>query len=143
MKPGVAQRGFTLPELVVTLIILAIVSAVVMARLNPTSTDATWFHEQTRSAVRFAQKQAIAQRRSIYVVVAPAQISLCYDAACATPLSYLTRNESFVLAAPAGVLITSSTSPFSFNGLGQASAAVTLSVNGKPISVVAETGYVQ
>ena len=102
MKPGAAQRGFTLPELVVTLIILAIVSAVVMARLNPTSTDATWFHEQTRSAVRFAQKQAIAQRRSIYVVVAPAQISLCYDAACATPLSYLTRNESFVLAAPAG-----------------------------------------
>lgn len=143
MRTRQAPAGFTLIELVVTLAVLAIMSAVVLARLNPASTDATWFHEQAKSAVRFAQKQAVAQRRSIFVVVTSAQMSLCYDAACATPLRYLTRDEPFVISAPSGVVISSSVPSFSFNGLGQASVAASLSVNGKSISVVEETGYVQ
>jgi hypothetical protein len=58
-------------------------------------------------------------------------------------VSTLATGSAFVLTPPSGVILSASSSPFSFNGLGQASAAVTLSVNGRPVTVAAETGYVQ
>ena len=73
----------------------------------------------------------------------PNQLLLCYDAGCSIPVNSFTSNGPFKLTAPSGVILTASISPFSFNGLGQPSAAVTLSVNGSPITVSAETGYVQ
>jgi hypothetical protein len=41
------------------------------------------------------------------------------------------------------VTLSAAPNPFSFNGLGQPSAAATVSVNGKTVTVNAETGYVQ
>ena len=141
-----APRGFTLLELVTVILILGILAAVTAAGFNQKSIDQTWFFEQVKSALRYAQKTAIAQRRVIYVVLnasAPYQLSLCYDAACASPVSSLASSAAFVLTPPSAVILAASTSPFSFNGLGQPSAAVTLSVNGRPVTVSAETGYVQ
>jgi MSHA pilin protein MshC len=140
-----AARGFTLLELVTVIVVLGIIAVVTMANFNQTAIDRSWFLEQARSAVRYAQRTAIAQRRVIYVVVNPApnKLMLCYDAACASPVSTLSSSAGFVLTPPSGVILTASTSPFTFNGLGQPSAAVTLSVNGSPITVSAETGYVQ
>ncbi len=139
-------RGFTLLELVTVILILGILAAVTAASFNQKSIDQTWFLEQVKSAVRYAQKTAIAQRRVIYVKVnpsAPYQLSLCYDAACASPVSSLASSAAFVITPPSGVILVASTSTFNFNGLGQPSAAVTLTVNGRPVSVSAETGYVQ
>ena len=141
-----SARGFTLLELVTVILILGILAAVAAANFNQPSIDQTWFLEQVKAALRYAQKTAIAQRRVIYVSVgasAPYPLSLCYDAGCASPVSTLTSAGAFVLTPPSGVILTASTSPFSFNGLGQPSAAVTLAVNGRPLSVSAETGYVQ
>jgi len=140
------SRGFTLLELVTVILILGILAAVAAANFDQKSIDQTWFLEQVKSALRYAQKTAIAQRRLVYVAVnpsAPYQLSLCYDASCASPLNTLTTGSAFVLTPPSGVILSASSSPFSFNGLGQASAAVTLSVNGRSATVVAETGYVQ
>ena len=139
-------RGFTLLELVTVILILGILAAVTAANFNQKSIDQTWFLEQVKSGLRYAQKTAIAQRRMIYVSVnasAPYQLSLCYDAACASPVSSLASSAAFVLTPPSGVILTASVSPFSFNGLGQPSAAVTLAINGRPVTVSAETGYVQ
>ena len=139
-------RGFTLLELVTVILILGILAAVAAASFNQKSIDQTWFLEQVKSALRYAQKTAIAQRRLIYVSVnpsAPYQLSLCYDAACASPVSSLASSAAFVLTPPSGVILSASVSPFSFNGLGQPSAAATLAVNGRPVTVSAETGYVQ
>jgi len=139
-------RGFTLLELVTVILILGILAAVAAANFNQKSIDQTWFLEQVKSALRYAQKTAVAQRRLIYVAVnpsAPYQLSLCYDVGCASPVSTLATGAAFVLTPPNGVILSASSSPFSFNGLGQASAAVTLTVNGRPVTVVAETGYVQ
>ncbi len=140
-----AERGFTLLELVTVILILGILAAVSAASFNQKSIDQTWFLEQVKSALRYAQKTAIAQRRAIYVSVSPSpnQLLLCYDAGCSIPVSTLTSNGAFKLDAPSGVILTASSSPFSFNGLGQPSAAVTLAVNGRPVTVSAETGYVQ
>jgi MSHA pilin protein MshC len=116
------SRGFTLLELVTVILILGILAAVAAANFDQKSIDQTWFLEQVKSALRYAQKTAIAQRRLVYVAV---------------------NRSAFVLTPPSGVILSASSSPFSFNGLGQASAAVTLSVNGRSATVVAETGYVQ
>jgi MSHA pilin protein MshC len=134
--------GFTLMELVVSLVILGIVAALAIPYFSKTDTDVTWFHEQVRAAVRYAQKQAIAQRRTVYVCTSASDIRLGYDAACASLLQRLT-GEAALFAVPSGVSLSASASPFSFNPLGQPSAAVSLDVSGRAVSVAAETGYVQ
>jgi hypothetical protein len=74
--------------------------------------------------------------------VQPATLELCYDAGCASPLTHITTGAAYVLSAPGGVTL-SPTTTFSFNGLGQPSAALTLSVGGHLLNVTGETGYVR
>lgn len=139
--------GFTLAELVIVIVIAAILAAIAIPQFNLREIDATWFHEQVRSGVRYAQRTAIAQRRCVFVSVTATQLSLLYgDAACAvtaTPVTDLATNQAFVLTAPTGVTLGAAPNPFSFNGLGQPSAAASVSVDGKTVTVNAESGYVQ
>ena len=142
-----ASLGFSLMELIVVIVIAAILAAIAIPMFNPREIDATWFHEQVRSGVRYAQRTAVAQRRCVFVSVTPTQLSLLYgDASCAitaTPVRNLASNQPFILDAPTGVSLSAAPNPFSFNGLGQPSAAATVSVAGKSVVVNAETGYVQ
>jgi MSHA pilin protein MshC len=139
--------GFSLTELVIVIVIAAILAAFAIPRFNLREIDASWFHEQVRSGVRYAQRTAVAQRRCVFVSVAPTQLSLLYgDASCAitaAPVRDLATNQPFVLAAPTGVTLSAAPNPFGFNGLGQPSAAATVTVAGKAVVVNAETGYVQ
>lgn len=139
--------GFTLAELVIVIVIAAILAAVAIPQFNLREIDATWFHEQVRSGVRYAQRTAVAQRRCVFVSVTPTQLSLFYgDASCAitgTAVRDLASDQAFVLTAPTGIALSAAPNPFSFNGLGQPSSAATVGVAGKTIVVNAESGYVQ
>jgi MSHA pilin protein MshC len=145
MRSGV--QGFTLAELVIVIVIAAILAAVAIPQFNFREIDASWFHEQVRSGVRHAQRTAVAQRRCVFVSVTATQLSLLYgDASCAitaTAVREIARDQNFVLTAPAGVTLSAAPNPFSFNGLGQPSAAASVSVSGRTVTVNAETGYVQ
>jgi MSHA pilin protein MshC len=134
------NRGFSLMELVTVIVIAGILAAVVMPQFNQREIDSSWYYEQARAAVRYAQRQAVAQRRTVFVVVNPPSIQLCYDAACpgGPAVSDFATGAAYSVTAPAGVALTPLV--FSFNSLGQPSAGAPFFIG--PIEVEPETGYV-
>jgi MSHA pilin protein MshC len=140
-------RGYSLAELVIVIVIAAILAAIAIPQYNKPETDATWYHEQVRSAVRYAQRTAVAQRRCVFVQVVGAQVRLFYgDASCAitaTPVVQLWDGNPYALTAPTGLVLAAAPNPFRFNGLGQPSGGATVTVGARTVTVNAETGYVQ
>jgi MSHA pilin protein MshC len=137
-------RGYSLAELVIVIVITAIMAALAIPLFNQPQIDATWYHEQVRSGVRYAQRTAVAQRRQVFVLVeAGPRLALCYADPCGARVTELATGNDFLLNAPSGVALSISASPLSFNGLGQPSSGATVSVGGKTVTINAETGYVQ
>ena len=81
-----AQRGFTLPELVMAIAIMAILGALVGPRfMGSQAFETRGFFDEAQAVVRYAQKVAIAQRRLIVVCVAASEIRAISNANCAAP----------------------------------------------------------
>ncbi|GAB2902677.1 hypothetical protein GCM10027046_34820 [Uliginosibacterium flavum] len=153
-----SSSGFTLPELVITLVVIGIMAAVVVPRfVSQSEFDVFGVTEQTRSALRFAQKSAVAKRRNVCVTIDGNSLALTFgssfDASCigltctANPDNCLKNpgsGQPYVLPATAGISLTSAN--FSFDALGKPGGEQTLSVSGgtnaQTITVEAETGYV-
>lgn len=143
--------GFTLVEMIVVLVIVGVLAVAAIPRLlNTQDFEARGFHDQTLAALRYAQKAAIAQRRTVCVAVGASSVALTIvatagssDCTTATGLSGPTGGSPYTVTAPSGVSYASA-STFYFTSLGQPSAAQTFQVSGvaDSITVEAETGYV-
>jgi len=73
------QIGFTLVELIVVLIIIGILGAIGAVRyFDRRGFDSAGLAEQTRAALRFSQKLAIAQRRPIFTQFTGTTTALCF-----------------------------------------------------------------
>jgi len=142
--------GFTLVELVVVIMLAGILSAFAAVKLlDRGALDARGFADQLTSALQFAQKAAVAQRRLIYVSVdtVARRVQVCLDAGCTQRLT-APAGGALDITATSNVTLASSTAQFSFDGLGQPSfaAAQTMTPSGGDasftITIEATTGYV-
>jgi len=148
------QRGFTLVELIMTMVIVGIISAVAMPRFFDTNVfQSRGFADQVQASLRYAQKVAIAQRRNVcvaFTLPAPSTLTLTIASLsgaaspCDTNLALPAGGN--VLTAPAGIAFAALPAAFSFNGLGQpnpnATQTITIVGAANGITIETETGYV-
>lgn len=157
-----ASRGFTIIELIVVIMITGIMGVAVMSRFSDRGLfESRGFQDETQSLLRYAQKAAIAQRRTVCVRFSANQAWLTVrnaggDTACgahAGPTAAAPAGET-LLTGPTGVAPATATAgsatgysavpaAFYFDAAGRPSAGRTIAITGAdPVTVEAETGYV-
>jgi VCBS repeat-containing protein len=141
-------------ELVLVILIAGILSFIAIGRLNNTGeVNAHGFAEQVASTLRFAQEAAVAQRRLMYVNMnaATGLVNACLDSssACAQPLA-APGGGNLSVQAPGDVTLSTNSTQFSFDGLGQPSASTQIQIqvtssDGQQFTVTVEpsSGYVR
>lgn len=151
-SPLSGQRGFTLVELVIVMVIMAVIAALGMARFADREPFAVQgVADQLVSGLRVAQAMAVAQRRTVYIVIAstPPSMAVCLDAACTQPLT-TPAGDAIWLADATGLHLNAAAS-FNFGPDGVPSLASTLQLQllgdsgiatATTVTVEAGSGYV-
>lgn len=115
---------------------------------NATDFYARGFHDETLALLRYAQKTAIAQRRTVCVSFTVSSATLKVDsdgsAGCETDLTGPRGETPGRITARSGVRYSAQPAAVSFDALGRASNGQTLGVQGvgRSITVEAGSGYV-
>src|SRR3989344_1338492 len=137
------SKGFTLVELVATLVIIALIAAV----SGPLFFDINIFRQrgffdETLSAVRYAQKHAVATGFTLY---RPASVAACGTGPYNTPIADPSGNATtFTRTAPDGVMLDAQDFNFAPDGsAGFVPATITIGVGGSQFRVHRATGFVE
>lgn len=143
-------RGFTLVELVTIMIIVGILAVFAIPRMDTGDYHAVEFHDQTVAALRFAQKTAVSHRRLVCVSFPDAstlqlniEASLKTGACSAAALALLIPGSASNQLHSDSARFTALPAALNFDSQGRSGGALLEIEGAPPITVVAETGYVQ
>jgi MSHA pilin protein MshC len=153
LKP--LQKGFTIVELIAILVIAGVLAAVILPKMNAgTSFDERGFRDRVVAGLRYAQKSAIASRRTVCASFSspPASVAFAISTAngavnCAVG-NVLSGPEGnpLVVTATGNVTFVALPSDVVFDAGGRPASGAAISISGLPatlaITVEAETGYV-
>lgn len=150
------ESGFTIVELVAVMVITGIIAAIAAPRfIGVDAFDARGSHGTLVSALRYAQKTAIAQRRNVFVNINTTTRAVClgYTNDCSTAVIDPATQVAYAKTLSKNVAIGASTTPIGFDGLGKPvpNATATFTIQNvvvttealRTITVEAETGYVR
>lgn len=148
-------KGFTLIELVMVLVLLAVVAAVGLPKmLGLGGLPARGFHDQTLTLLRYAHKAAVAQRRMVCATFTSSSLSLTIDAdenastggnGCEGALAGPPGATNGFINAASGQQYQNFPGVIVFDPLGRPDAGQTVRVAGvgAPIIVEPATGFVR
>ncbi|GAB1392138.1 hypothetical protein MASR1M60_03010 [Rhodocyclaceae bacterium] len=138
-------------ELIVTMIIIGIMAIAVVPRMDLLrGFDEIGFRDQVKSALEYARKSAVAQRRNVHVTITNTIVAVNIasdipegaDAANFDRFLTLPGTNINNITAPPGVTLTPAVI-INFDPLGRPSTGAVITVSGAgTITVEAETGYV-
>lgn len=154
--PGPSRRwvqlGFTLIELIMVIVILGVLAVFAAPRIFDNSDfGGRGLHDETMALLRYGQKSAIAQRRTVCVAVNGTGITMTMFVANPAPATCTaaTAAQAPPLTPPfapkGGTGLAGPASPFQFTPLGstdQAAAVIITVANSTPITVEPGTGYI-
>jgi len=146
------QRGFTLTELIVTMIILGILAAYAVPRFSGRhGFESRGFADQMLTVLQDARRTAIAQHRWVCVEANGANVTVsraakASDTTCTISLPNPNANGNYELPVPSSVAPYSPTRVISFDPLGRHSGTTAFPINGLEgnfsLTIEGETGYV-
>jgi MSHA pilin protein MshC len=147
LRVGAEQRGFSLIELIMVMVIVGILAVVVLPRFFDVNVfKSRGFADQVQATLRYAQKEAIAQHRFVCVAFTTNSITLTINTTATCPggnLASLSGSTTTILTAnPTSITFTGIPTGFYFDALGKPSLSQTITIATYSIVIEAETGYV-
>jgi len=153
-----SERGFTLPELIVVLLLVGILAVTVMPKLGGIASfrDDGW-RDQIVAALHYGHKVAISHRRLVCADVGAAGVTLSIAAAnpatgCSTPLpgpdgqtlAADSKGGAPASISPAGTIYFQPSGRATTDGAGSSAATRSITIAGQAaIVLVGETGHVE
>lgn len=140
------QRGFSMTELVLVIIVTGILAVVVV----PAFTDsgefrARGFSDEVQSAARHAQKLAIASACPVQLTITADDYTLSQLDGCTSGTSFTVqhpaRSGGYTSEKPSSTTLTSSAGTITFHADGSSTGG-TITTGGRTFNVVTTTGYV-
>lgn len=142
---GPHQVGFTLIELIMVVVMLGVLAVFAAPRiLNTGDFKARGFHDETLSLLRYAQKTAIAQRRTVCVALNDSGVTLTMDTAT-VPDGACDATLAPPNAPRGGSGLSGSVTAFQYSALGNTNQTSNVAIaitDSTPITIDAATGYV-